>query len=338
MVSENPLTIVDVSTEDQATADKILEGFRTQGFLFVDGHDLTQDEVDHFFALSKEFFQLPKEIKEKYAIDSNDCGYTTFNQENLDPSLQSKGDPKEAFNFGLFNFVTGDFNRDQLPEMFQYGSENYEFIRSMDLKLFKIASRILNLLAIGLKIDEDKGGAHWFSDRHRPEGTSMTSMRMLHYPATSKLDADQAVRAGAHTDYGSVTLLFQQQGEEGLELFDMNNEWKPVPFVQSPNEKYIQAGKAAPIVVNIADQLSSWTNGILKSTLHRVKLPTGADDRYSIVFFFDAENEVRLTPIPSKMVIDARPADFDPNKKDEEYITSREYSEKRFAETYVRGH
>lgn len=338
MTAENPLKIVDVSKIDQETADKILEGFHSQGFLFVDGHDFTQDEVDHFFELSKEFFELPKEIKDKFSIDSNDCGYTTFGQENLDPSLQTKGDPKEAFNFGLFNFAKGDFNREQLPDMFKYGTENFEFISKMSVKLYKLGSRILNLLAIGLKIDEDQGGANWFSDRHKADGVSMTSMRMLHYPAVSKLDADMAVRAGAHTDYGSVTLLFQQKGEEGLELFDLTNEWKPVTHVESPNPEYIKAGKAAPIVVNIADQLSTWTNGILKSTLHRVKLPTNGNDRYSIVFFFDAEDDVRLVPIPSQMVIDARPADFDPNKKDEEYMTAREYSEKRFAETYVRGH
>lgn len=336
--TENPLKIVDVSTVDQSTADQILEGFATQGFLFVDGHDFTQEEVDHYFELSKEFFTLPRDVKDKYSIDHNDCGYTTFNQENLDPSLQKKGDPKEAFNFGQFDFVTGDCNRDQLPEMFQYGTENYEFIRKMTKKMFALGTRILNLLAIGLKIDEAAGGANWFSDRHRPEGKAMTSMRMLHYPPATKLDADMDVRAGAHTDYGSVTLLFQQKGEEGLELFDMTETWRPVPHIQSPNPEYIKQGKAAPIVVNIADQLQYWTNGILKSTLHRVKLPTQGQDRYSIVFFFDAEDDVRLTPIPSKMVEAARKVAVDPNMKDVDYITSREYSEKRFRETYVSGH
>lgn len=334
--TENPLKVVDVASVDQETADKVLEGFSSQGFLFVDGHDFTQAEVDHFFELSETFFKLPLEEKKKLAIDKNDCGYTTFHQENLDPEIQKTGDPKEAFNFGLFNFLTGDCNKDQLPELFQT-EENYEFIKKMTNKLYALSVKILDLLAIGLKIDEDKGGKKWFSDRHRPEGESMTSMRMLHYPPTSELDAEQQIRAGAHTDYGSITLLFQQQGQEGLELLDVNKEWRAVPFIKSSNASYSQNGKAAPIIVNIADQLSYWTNGILKSTLHRVRLPTNGSDRYSIVFFFDAENDVRLLPIPSPMVEAARTEDIS-GKKETDFMTSKEYSNMRFAATYVSGH
>jgi isopenicillin N synthase-like dioxygenase len=338
MATENPLKVVDVSKISQAAADEIFQGFHTQGFLFVDGHDFTQAEVDRFFALSEEFFKLPRETKEKLAINHEDCGYTTFNQENLDPELQSKGDPKEAFNFGNFNFVTGDCDKKMLPEMFADGTDNYKFIQAITKKMFDLGTQILKLLAMGLKIDEAAGGASWFSDRHKAEGRSMTSMRMLHYPSTTKLDAEMKVRAGAHTDYGSVTLLFQQQGQEGLEIFDMTEKWTPVPFIKSKNEKYIAEGRAAPIVVNIADQLSAWTNHILKSTLHRVTLPIESQDRYSIVFFFDAEDDVRMVPIPSPIVAAAAKEEIDLNKDASEYMTAREYSEKRFRETYANGH
>ncbi|ODV71069.1 1-aminocyclopropane-1-carboxylate oxidase 3 [Cyberlindnera jadinii NRRL Y-1542] len=334
----NPLKVVDVSQLTQETADKILDGFTTQGFLFVDGHDFTQQEVDHYFELSEQFFQLPKEEKLKFAINHEDCGYTTFNQENLDPETQEKGDPKEAFNFGHFNFVTGDCDKTMLPDMFADGTENYAFIQKMTKKMFSLGTQILKLLAMGLKIDEEAGGSNWFSDRHRASGTSMTSMRMLHYPATSKMDAEMRVRAGAHTDYGSITLLFQKQGQEGLEIFDTSDKWTPVPFVKSTNEKYLEEGRAAPIVINIADQLSAWTNNVLKSTLHRVTLPTEGQDRYSIVFFFDAEDSVRMVPIPSPIVAAAATEEIDLNKDESEYMTAREYSEKRFRETYVSGH
>lgn len=334
--SENPLKVVDVAKLDQKTADEVLEGFSTQGFLFVDGHDFTQEEVDHFFKLSETFFKISVEEKQKFAINKDDCGYTTFHQENLDPSLQKTGDPKEAFNFGLFNFLTGDCNKEMLPPMFKE-EETYEFIKKMTKKLYALSVKILELLAIGLHIDADKGGKDWFADRHRPSGKSMTSMRMLHYPPTSVLDAEQQIRAGAHTDYGSITLLFQQRGQEGLELFDMTQKWRPVPYIESTNKSYIEQGKAAPIIVNIADQLSYWTAGILKSTLHRVRLPTNGSDRYSIVFFFDAEDDCRLLPIPSPMVENARTEDIS-SKKETEFMTSREYSEMRFAATYVRGH
>lgn len=338
MAAGNPLKVVDVSEISAAAADEILEGFTTQGFLFVDGHDFTQDEVDRYFKLSEQFFQLPRETKEKLAINHEDCGYTTFNQENLDPGLQTKGDPKEAFNFGSFNFVTGDCDRSMLPEMFAAGTDNYKFIQSMTKKMFVLGTQILKLLAIGLKIEESAGGANWFADRHKAGGKSMTSMRMLHYPSTSKLDADMKIRAGAHTDYGSVTLLFQQAGQEGLEIFDTTGQWTPVPLVTSKKETYVKEGRAAPIVVNIADQLSAWTNNILKSTLHRVTLPTEGQDRYSIVFFFDAEDDVRMVPIPSPIVAAAATGKIDLTKPETDYMTAREYSEERFKATYTSGH
>lgn len=338
---ENPLKVVDVSSVDQVTADSILDGFASQGFLFVDGHDFTQEEVDHFFAISKEYFTQPHSEKIKYAIDVDDCGYTTFNQENLNHETQKKGDPKEAFNFGMFNFLTGDCKKEMLPPTFAPGTDNYEFIKKISLKLNALGTKILNLLALGLQIDEDQGGVNWFSDRHKPDAASMTSMRMLHYPSASKLDSDQTIRAGAHTDYGSLTLLFQKRGEEGLELFEPYKEqWKTVPYVESDVPEYKSQGKAAPIVVNIADQLSFWTNQVLKSTLHRVVLPTDGD-RYSIVFFFDANDDTKLVPIPSKIVREADEKGLGKGiglNEDGSYITARDYSLKRFKETYATGH
>ncbi|CCH43516.1 1-aminocyclopropane-1-carboxylate oxidase 3 [Wickerhamomyces ciferrii] len=334
--ASNPLKVVDVSSLDQSTADDVLQGFSEQGFLFVDGHDFTQDEVDQLFKLSAEFFDIPLEKKQKVAIDKQDCGYTSFNQESLDPNSNKNGDPKEAFNFGSFNFLTGDCNKDQLPNIFQ-SNDNYKFIQSIIKKQYKLATRILELLAIGLQIDEQDGGKDWFTKRHPPIGKSTSAMRMLHYPPLSKLDAETAIRAGAHTDYGSITLLLQQQNQEGLEIHtSKENGWEPVPFIPSPNENYIKLGKAAPIIVNIADQLSFWTSGVLKSTLHRVKLPINGNDRYSIAFFFDAESSTRLTPIPSPLIPNSNnPSNF---QNENDYMTSGEYMQKKFAGTFISGH
>lgn len=320
-------------------AEAVLDGFSSQGFLFVDGHDFTQDEVDHFFELSKQFFALPQEVKQQTPIDGDDCGYTAYHQENLDPDPNAKGDPKEAFNVGKFDFTTGAFGRTNLPAMFA-DDANYKFVQTMVKKFYSLGITLLKLLAISLKIDEKEGGENWFSDRHRPGKKTITSMRMLHYPSTTELDAEQQNRCGAHTDYGSVTLLLQKQGQEGLEIFDKTSQWRKVPYTPSPNPEYVKQGKAAPVVVNIADILSYWTGGILKSTLHRVRLPTEGKDRYSIVFFFDAEDDTILEPIPSDLVRQARLKQVGDEfkKPNGEYTTAKEYSLKRFAETYKSGH
>ncbi|AOA62737.1 Acyl CoA oxidase [Komagataella phaffii CBS 7435] len=321
-----PLKVVDISTLNQGNAKELLDAAVTQGFLYIDGHDFSSVEVEQLFNLSSEFFKLDTDTKEKFPIDSNDRGYTAYHQEMLDPDTQVKGDPKEAFNFGDFDFHTGKIRQSPLPEIFEE-NENRRLLESTSKKLYDLSIALLKLLAMALEIDPAKGGHDWFLQRHLPDEESITTLRFLRYPSVSSLDANEPIRAGAHTDYGTVTLLFQQENQEGLELY-LKNQWQPVPYIPS---KY--PGKAAPIIVNIADQLSYWTCGLLKSTMHRVKFPssTVSKDRYSIVFFVNADNNVVLEPIPSPIVSQR-------DRKITKLITSKEYLDKRFAATYVKGH
>ncbi|KAI9468213.1 hypothetical protein BDB00DRAFT_864033 [Zychaea mexicana] len=101
-------------------------------------------------------------------------------------------------------------------------------------------------------------------------------LRYLKYPRGGESTYQEPVRAGAHSDYGSITLLFQ----------------KDVPGLENS------------ILVNVGDQMQEWTNGIFKSTLHRVTfLPEHAHlDRYSMPFFVHPEDATLLSPIPSKVV------------------------------------
>lgn len=108
-------------------------------------------------------------------------------------------------------------------------------------------------------------------------------MRLLHYPSipeTADYQPDVDVRAGAHSDYGSITLLFQRPGQPGLEILTTEEEWAPVPVHPSTTKK----DTCPPILVNIGDLFSHWTNGLLKSTVHRVIFPKdarrGGEDRY----------------------------------------------------------
>lgn len=93
------------------------------------------------------------------------------------------------------------------------------------------------------------------------------------------------VQAGAHTDFGAITLLLQHPGQEGLEVLHPNlDAWISVPTV--PNT----------YVVNIGDVLSAWTGGRYKSTVHRV-INKSTSDRYSIPFFFDGTATTIMRPL-----------------------------------------
>lgn len=111
------------------------------------------------------------------------------------------------------------------------------------------------------------------------------------------------VRAGAHSDYGSITLLFQRSGQPGLELLPPgpNPSFTPVAIRPPGTEN----DPTPPIVVNIGDLLSYWTNGVFRSTVHRVVFPAdggGGEDRYSMAYFGHPVGKTVLEPVPSERV------------------------------------
>ena len=115
------------------------------------------------------------------------------------------------------------------------------------------------------------------------------TMRLLRYPAVQSPVKDGQTRCGEHTDWGTITLLFQG-GEGGLEVRRRTGEWTPAPPL------------ADCVLVNIGDELQAWTAGKLVSTPHRVRAdfsPDAAIDRYSIALFcyadFDAAVDIGST-------------------------------------------
>jgi isopenicillin N synthase-like dioxygenase len=199
-----------------------------------------------------------------------------------------------------------------------------------------ICLKILELFAIGLKIDESAGGASWFLPQHDPNaGQSGSVFRLLYYPKLpSNIPlSDEDVRCGAHSDYGTITLLFQRDGQPGLEILTdaSTDSWSSVP-VNPTNEKEI------PILVNVGDLLSFWTNNALKSAVHRVTLPDPAlgQTRYSIAYFCHPLDTARLEPVPSKMV-----QDFGADKKGNtlagtsKILTAKQHLESRLSATYT---
>lgn len=105
-----------------------------------------------------------------------------------------------------------------------------------------------------------------------------------------------------------MTLLFRLKGQAGLEIQTREGNWVPVPVCPPGTE----TDPAPPILVNIGDLLSYWTNGLLRSTVHRVVFPgaagstvegeTGGEERYSIAYFCHPVGTMKLEPVPSERV------------------------------------
>jgi 2OG-Fe(II) oxygenase superfamily len=187
---------------------------------------------------------------------------------------------------------------------------------------------------------------------------------------------DLDVRAGAHSDYGSITLLFQRTGQHGLEILTPEETWASVPVWPLSSSSKGEYGNGArgghgdvgnnlpPILINIGDVLSYWTDGLLRSTVHRVVFPhserdpsatTGvaaspAQDRYAIAFFCHPVDDTELIPVPSAVVAAHRQhqsvmtatkvgygggaGSLQPGKK---ALTAKEHLTQRLAATYQFG-
>lgn len=337
------LKVIDISKPLDEIVGPLLEAATDQGFLFIDGHDFTQEEVDSLYNLSEEYFlTTSQEEKLKYVINSNNIGYTDFSNENLDP-IKAR-DYKEGYNFGNINFIDGtlnqpnsvyssesecdDYAENAIPPFFQ---RREQIIKNAARKLHANAREILRLLAISLGIED----INFFVERFRPDEPSGCILRMLRYPLIRENDEDNSfdptIRAGAHTDYGALTLLFQRQGQQGLQLQLDGTNWMNVEFMPSSHK-----GSAPPLIVNFGDLMSYWTGGFLRSTIHRVKFSPGetrSSDRYSIVFFVHPEHSTQLIPVPSKYV------SRNPHESPQDLltITALQHLQKRLAETYQRG-
>ncbi|RAL00878.1 putative oxidoreductase, 2OG-Fe(II) oxygenase family [Aspergillus ibericus CBS 121593] len=313
------LPVLDISNPLDPEAGKaLLDAATKYGFLYVDsrGTDFTATEVDRAFELSKTFFASPVEEKAACRIEPNNRGWSGMHTETLDPEHQRTGDFKEAFNFGEFQNSKA---QQPLPASLQPHESEIAHFSSL---CNKTCSRILTLLALGLGIPPD-----FFTTRHDPTtGPTGSILRYLFYPSlqspkTSTYNHTLDVRAGAHSDYGSITLLFQRPGQPGLEILTPSGDWAPVPVIPTTSTTTTtttaQEGETypfPPILVNIGDLLSYWTSGLLKSTVHRVVFPVSeqtagsgtGQDRYSIVYFCHPMDKTELVAVPSAVVEEFR--------------------------------
>ncbi|XP_068169656.1 uncharacterized protein [Antennarius striatus] len=270
------LTDKQVSDEEIENMSKQLKtAFTEVGFVFLKNTGITREEMDHVLDASKKFFVQPDELKQPFSwtnfANIYKHGWVSVETEKLNP--HQHGDLKEIFNICSI--------QPDIKWPSGAAADFQEIHTSFFLRCKELSLRVLTVMAHSLGVDPEI-----FLSAHRFVGTDKNSsaLRTLYYPpVNSEKVKEGQMRCGEHSDYGSITLLFQSH--EGLQVRARSGEYINVPIIPGA------------ILINIADLMQRWTNDQFISVSHRVLLPPAGDlnARQSVVFFLIPDNEALIT-------------------------------------------
>jgi isopenicillin N synthase-like dioxygenase len=281
--------------------------YREWGFAGINGHGITDAQLEGAYRAFQAFFALPDEVKRKYHVPGGGGarGYTPFGIETAKDSRYP--DLKEFWHVGreiprdskYADVMPANLWPEEVPEFRRHA---YGLYQALDA----LGSQVLSALALHLGLDEN-----YFADK-TDFGNSI--LRPIHYPPITSPDIPN-VRAGAHEDINLITLLVGASAA-GLEVKSRQGEW--VPFTAD----------ADTIVVNIGDMLQRLTNHVYPSTTHRVVNPPGEaarKPRYSTPFFLHPNPDFLIATLPGCISAD------NPNRYAEP-ISSHDYLMERLRE------
>lgn len=292
------------------------------GFLMIRNHGVPQDLISRVEKAALEFFDLPDEEKERCitgnkkanrgfgAVGSRTIGKTE--DQTLLPSLQ------EGFGIGPLDVPADDpyFHQPYARDIFttnvwpqrppDFKASTTDYYREMS-RVFRLMMRVF---AVALNLPET-----YFDSMLTKHGSVL---RLVHYPSLEREPGFGEVRAGAHTDTGTMTILHIDDTPAALQVKTRSGEWIDINKVPET------------FVINIGDLMMQWTNDIWTSNLHRVANPPlvngRSSRRLSLVYFCQNNYDTLIECLPGCSSAD-NPPRYAP-------VISSRYSAQRAAERY----
>src|SRR5258706_6673778 len=217
--------------ERRAVALKMGEACRNIGFFYLTGHGIPRSMVEGVFAEARRFFALPADRKKEIAIEKSPChrGYFSLGGENLDPKQQVEaGDFKEGIKIGrdlpldhpLVKAGTPLHGPDQWPRGLPGWHETMQGYYDA---MVNLGREVMHAFALALELPEDHFD-RWLTG-------PMATLGPLHYPPQEGRISDERLGAGAHTDFGCLTILAQDP-VGGLQARNSAGEWIDAPYVE----------------------------------------------------------------------------------------------------------
>ncbi|TRY95963.1 hypothetical protein DNTS_008817 [Danionella cerebrum] len=237
----------NVSVEQlEKLGQELRSAFTEVGFVYVKNTGITQEES---------FFDLPEDVKKPFRRGTYSCD----------------------INHGWVSLET---------ERHNWPSDGIEDFRDVHISFFlsckELSLRVLRIMALGLGLQPET-----FLNAHKHIGSDLnkTTLRTLFYPPveTESVKKDQ-LRCGEHSDYGSITLVFQSS-KGGLQVLNRAGEYISAPSIPGT------------VLINIADLMQRWTSDVYVSAVHRVLLPPPGDlsSRQSLAFFVQPDDEAVIS-------------------------------------------
>lgn len=300
--------VIDISAltgDEQSQARVVAEidhACREIGFFQITGHGVDDALVERMYQISREFFDGPTSTKRAVAQPNPETirGYCAVGEQSFAYSedVDTPPDLHEKYDVGPVDFPAEDpyyspenagahFLPNQWPDAPAQMEQVWtDYFRAMN----DLCRRLMTAFAHALDLPAD-----FFVDKIDKD---ISMLRAINYPHTGAKPLPGQMRAGAHTDYGSLTIVRQEQAPGGLQVFTKDGDWVPVPVVPGA------------LVVNLGDLMAQWTNDAWMSTRHRVANPpadSGDTRRMSLVFFHQPNYDAVVECLPSCLAPDAEP-------------------------------
>ncbi|MBW4687720.1 MAG: isopenicillin N synthase family oxygenase [Komarekiella atlantica HA4396-MV6] len=281
------------SSAKAAVANQISRAIQEVGCFYLK-NGVRQNSIDQAFAQAERFFALPLEEKQKVAsaVTGRSRGYIPFEKMFIG---NQPGQLHESFSFANEldpNKAGVDSYAEALDVPNQWPQNPPEFRQVMEQFFFacqESALSVLEALAIALQLPSS-----YFTKLHSQQNHAGV---FNYYPNISQAPKTGQTRFYEHTDLGSITLLFQDQGG-GLEVYTPTGEWITTSSVPDT------------VLVMPADMMSRWTNDKLCAAPHRVSVPNdfkAVKERYSFSFFVIPNYDVEVTCLESCLKADESP-------------------------------
>jgi isopenicillin N synthase-like dioxygenase len=288
VVDISPFLSTSSTTLEQRNecAKSISTACRDSGFFYLTNHGIPPERTNEILHLARTFF-LEASEEEKMSIARKNPGV-------------ENGDGARGWQRVGENVTQGRRDWHEGLDLYQednHGEPPYDTLMGRNLwpkTPAQLRERydgyISDMLSLGTAVVRAMGYALDPKDEDmfvRATRHSFWVMRLIGYPplpSDPAIDNEAGISCGEHTDYGCVTLLLADSTKGALQVQHKSGQWidaDPMP---------------GAFVVNIGDMIERWTNGLWKSTNHRV-IHKGEQWRFSVPFFFEPDFEARIAPL-----------------------------------------